>query len=460
VDLGNPLSTHGINWFEVARRLFIGWIPILLIHFVLTASAGGESLSIPYETLLAILFFYSVAILLFAWRNTNPIRVYQNGVEVGSGKNQKSYRWRDLTHMEGTRSSFGIEGIPLAAYGANHIYAGNDKAFSIFALTAKPSLLAAYIVMRMVEQHVAEAVADYKRDQELQFGEILLNQQGLGNQKHWIDWMDVGTVRLQEGHILNDYRATIIVERVSTKRSQKFGNLSAASAYLLMGILDTVRGRDDYAQWQADYFKTGKRALQDGKRLVRIALLIAAIAGILLGVLYLPLLFKRREEQAKREALVTLLNEDATTLCFSENYRDAPLASLGDKFMVIDADHNWIYEPYQQALDPSLRATSQQELTAVICLRERRLQVEQCIYGDDPADEDGYHFSIYRFQRSFGITVLYKETREVIIADSIDGPQPRQCPDKAEFDDPDIIGTEPSPESFIEWFKSVVDNAA
>jgi hypothetical protein len=295
----------------------------------------------------------------------------------------------------------------------------------------------------------------YRKGTELNIGSIAINQQGLGTRKHWLDWSDVRDVRYQEGHPFNDYQATILVDRNSAKRPQKFGNLAPGHAFMILGIVDEVRGTDKFARLQEEHFSNTKRAMRVGRRWGKVALWIGGILGAIFLVVFAIAFYQETVASGKREALVSMLGVDALTVCDSAAVSEGKLSNRVNKFAVIDAENDWIHQPFHDAIDTTQRATSREDVTAVICIRERRAQVEECLYGNER-----FSFEILRFRRDYEVEVLDMESGEIVLSERIRGRQPNDCPNEADSDDPDIVGPEPSVEQFIDWFRSLSGNTA
>lgn len=456
--LGKQLRTFGINWVEITRWVVLAFI---LIEIIFRPSFPFP-LSLPVAQLAMGLLLAAVAILLIK-RKEMRIVVYEQGIGVQKEGEERRWRWNDITDMKGTRYTHSLYGvIPLISYGSNHFYAGNEKAFSVGVLTAQASRLANLILMKMAERDVLRYKADYERGLTIDFGNIQLSARGFWHKKQWIEWSDVRSLRFEGASHWNDYLWTVKVELHSKKKPQTIGYVKGPVVYGLAALVDSVRGTDYLVRLRQEQLLGKKVELGSLKRIALLTLALVAIIGAVIGYAVLGRENMLRQEQAARDELITLFGPNANRLCQTLSYPSGkPLSNAVNRYLVINVNQSSIYRPFYDVLGVQERATSLENLTAVICLIEQQTLIEECIYEDRQSYyQDGvFRFRVNRYRNDLSADLLDLATGMVVERATLYGGEPPQCPDNARINEHDIIGPPPTIETFLEWFNAATQSA-
>lgn len=230
-SLGRRYSIHAFDW-----RLFVPyWLVISVITInVLFPDSSGLADVVPYW--LVALVVYMVVVLVIGQLRPR-IHLYENGVIVLDKEKRSIWTWDELTHFEGTRRSYGANGIALWNTGANDFYAGDTFAFRVGAFTGQANILVEYILSRMAEKHIPAHAAAIRAGEALKFDRVTINLQGLND----YPWEQIKSLRFDnEGMAGMGYRVLVDVE--GQRFTRQLGDVDGIQAYILMGAVDAIRG--------------------------------------------------------------------------------------------------------------------------------------------------------------------------------------------------------------------------
>jgi hypothetical protein len=231
--LGRRYSIHALDW-----RLFVPyWLLISLILFnVLFSDPSGLSEVVPFW--LAAVVVYIVVVVVVGQLRPR-IHLYENGVIALDKGKQSIWTWDELTHFKGTRHSYGSNGIAFWNTGANDFYAGDTFAFRVGAFTGQANILVEYILSRMAEKHIPAHVAAIRAGETREFDRITIHLQGLNDDR----WQQIKSLRFDnEGMAGMGYRVLADVE--GQRFARHLGDVDGIGAYILMGVVDALRGTD------------------------------------------------------------------------------------------------------------------------------------------------------------------------------------------------------------------------
>ncbi len=230
-SLGRRYSIHAFDW-----RLFVPhWFVISLITIdILRPHPSGLSEVVPYW--LTALLVYILAVLVIGQLRPR-IHLHEHGVIVVDKEKRTIWTWHELTHIEGTRRSYGAYGIAFWNTGANDFYAADTFAFRVGAFTGQANILVDYILSRMAEKRIPAHVAAIRAGEALRFDRVTINVQGLNG----YPWEQIKSLRFDnDGMAGIGYRVLVDVE--GRRFTQQLGDVDGMGAYVLMGLVDALRG--------------------------------------------------------------------------------------------------------------------------------------------------------------------------------------------------------------------------
>jgi hypothetical protein len=230
-SLGRRYSIHAFAW-----RLFVPhWFVISLITInILHPGLSRLSEAAPYG--LAALVVYIVVVLVIGQLRPR-IHLYENGVIVLDREKRSVWTWDELTHFEGTRRRYSASFFTYWITGANDFYAGDTFAFRVRASTGQANVLVEYILSRMAERRIPAQVAAIRAGEALRFDRVTISLQGLNN----YPWEQIKSLRFENDGLLGmGYRVLVDVE--GKRFTQQLGDVDGIGAYILMGLVDALRG--------------------------------------------------------------------------------------------------------------------------------------------------------------------------------------------------------------------------
>lgn len=230
-SLGRKYSVHAFGWLLFAPYWYI--ISAILISLAIP-NPFERSAIVPWLVALAVLI---MAVLVIGQLRPR-IYLYENGVRVLNKAHQSIWTWDELTHYEGERHNHGFSGIILWKTGANNFYAEHTLAFRVGAFTARADVLAHYIFSHMAEKHIPEYLATIRAGKEIEFSEgVTINAQSLNG----YPWQQIKALRFDnDGALWGGYRVLADVE--GRRFTQQLGIVFDVPAYILMGLVDALRG--------------------------------------------------------------------------------------------------------------------------------------------------------------------------------------------------------------------------
>ncbi len=441
-SLGQKLHTYGLSYLEIFRLWFLGGVVITPI----VAIAASANPLAPLGVVMFCLIGFCVH-LVFLEMNPKRITVYESGINYRVGKEEHSWHWEQITDMTGTRHTFRVNGIPVLRYGENIFHVGHEPAFAVSHKTAEASRLVEFIFMKMAECQVPRYVAAYQLGKQLDFGGIFLDKNGISNKKQQIMWADVAAFRLK-GKALH-------VKPYGNTKEINLGRIQPPSSYLILGTMDRILDTHAFANLQQTHLRGPIRWLGIPRTAVLATLLVGAIFAVIFGAALISDQYNTAHDKAERDELVTRFGADINTLCGSaKEHPDGSLSSIATHYIVVNADRDTIFSSFQDALDKSKVATSRQDLTAVICLHSKSVEVERCDYGANGKAD--WHIS--RIQEGYDISIVDVATGKTFASGAIGGPLPGDCPDKSSIGDSDIHGSPPTADKLLKWLHDL--NAA
>ncbi|MEP7284694.1 MAG: DUF6585 family protein [Chloroflexota bacterium] len=435
--LGERLYTYGTNWLEVIRWFFLGGLVVLCTRLILGTNDGLLSDSV---ILYGGIFLFLLIALVLALR-PKQIVLYEQGIGTIIGRVEKSWHWNEITSMSGTRYSHSLNGIPMLRYGANYFYAGPEKAFSVSYMTVQSTQLVEFIRMKMTEMQIPRVLSEYQQGTKLNFGNIQLDQSGLGGRNQWIPWADIKGFRFRGQNLW--------IDRHSKPKSENLGQPEAR--YMLVGILDSILGTDLFLRMQMKHLRGPKRWFGIPRSAVLLTLVATGILAVVFGGIYVYREFNNWQQQSARTELATKYGNDITTLCSSAQNVSGKLSKPFNKYIVVDMDNAWIHRPFQDMLQPTESAATRQDLSALVCLKASCTRVEQCYYKKDGK----FDFAVDRYESDFAIALMDVKTSKTVTTGILRGGEPAPCPDTAQFGEADIIGPAPTPNTFADWLRQV-----
>jgi hypothetical protein len=453
-ELGELLKTYGLNWLQLLQRfalgLFIPFVIAAVIWETVPGSFPSFEVAAPYALLGAVILFLLTGLYLSLRRPR--IRVYEHGVGLRQQGEERTWRWAQITRMDGTRHYQYVNGIPVWATGANHIYAGNERIFDIAVLTNGANELAGYIQMKMAQNHLPNLIAAYRAGEAINFNILTVNHQGISTVKGQYPWPTITDARVRFGWLSNENNARLMIEREGQK-PQKIGGLPPVQGYYLMGLLDAIRGQNHFAELQARYLKS---RIKPGCLSLYTAvwgfILIAVV--LVISVTTLAGLVNEGQAQARRDAFVSAFRPGGQVLCQPRpGSSDAPLSLTDARLLVVQPPADEAYQPYHDALSAEQQATSRTDLTHLVCVDIRWNEVEDCEYVAD--DSERVLFHIRRFRSTVYLTLIDAATNQTLLEDRLRGERPTECPDEAESGHADIYGTLPDGAAFQEWLNDL-----
>jgi hypothetical protein len=456
-DLGNKLKHYGTSWGEVFRYFAFSGLAVALFISVSRLDTSYREWAAnlpPVALLLAGWLLVYLVVMLIITRNRPQITVYERGVQVTHKGETKEWLWKQLTRLDGTRHYQRINLIPVMAWGANTVYAGDEAAFKISVLTARSSELADLVGLKMVEQRLPDYIQQMKDGQQWNFGNLNVSRDGLQTKKEMIPWSDVQQIEMkdwfQPGHAMR-----FKVQRNSQNRAQEIAKLEGSAGYALSGILDHFRFGDTFARLQDRVLRGGWLPRGAGGKLSAFfnVLMVMGIGVISVGA-DMPALERFVISQTGGAQYRALLGENNTVCRDPDRNNRARLAS-DVVYAVVDADGHYIRTDLQSAIPEAQRAVEGGEAPVVVlCVREDFVRVERCPYEGS----DFERFDIERYRADYEISIVVVDSGDEMDRDNIRGETPSNCPDEASRDHGDIYGDVPTVEAFVEWFKDFAPN--
>ncbi|MBX3061610.1 MAG: hypothetical protein KF726_01465 [Anaerolineae bacterium] len=438
VSLGREIARFGRNWWESLRLfVFIGIICLVAV----TASQQRE------VVLSAALAFVILVVAMVAYYTINKreIVVYEGGIGYRTRDGEKTWTWDQFTHMDGTRHTQSVNGIPMAKWGANNFYAGQEKAFSVQANTAMPDRIVQLMLAKIAQNYIPKLMNDIKSGRAVTLGGYPLDREGLQTRKEKILWSDIKQIDVRGN--------TIKLERQTDRRKINLGSLNNGSSFALLGVLDAMTNSEQLKQ-VADDNMTGRHYLLGmPKAGLRVVVLFVVVLLVGLGGVFGVQAYQATQANKAYQYLVSTYGSDALTLCDIKD-KGKLSAVNGIKVVVIDVQNRRVYDDYQKLLDPQLVATNRDEATLAICVRPSYERYETCEYGD--ADASAPTFTIERYLTAHDLTVIDVKGGKRVLTDALYGSDPAECPDSAKSSTRDIYGTAPSSDDFVKWVSEYV----
>ena len=437
-SLGEKLHTYGLSYLEVFRVWFLGG---LFVTFVAALSTPSNPMIALGAMLLCIIGFFVHLVVLES--NPKRIIVYEYGVAYLQNREERSWRWEQITDVTGTRHTFRVNGIPILRYGENKFHAGAELAFAVSYRTAEASRLVELIFMKMAECKLPRLKEQYQSGTRINFGAIYVDRNGIGNAKQQLSWADVAAFRLKGD--------TFRIKRYGEPREIKLGRVQPPSSYLLLGLLDRILDTRVFSEYQRLHIRGPVRWLGIPRTAVLATLLIVGIFAFIFGAAVISDSYNQSQYQAERDDLIRRFGSDINTMCAAsaEHPNGAPSGSA-TRYIVVNADRDTIFTAFQNALDQSKVATSRQDLTTIICLSAKSVEVERCDYGDKDNNTTA-DFHISRIQKGYRIALIDIVTGKTIASGTIPGPVPAECPDTIKRSADDIVGPLPEADQLNKW---------
>src|SRR5436190_2212554 len=104
--LGQKLHTYGLSYLEILRQWSL--ITLVVVLVAMFALAGNATAILGVVVLCLIGYFIH---LIFLELNPTRITVYEHGITYKLGKQERSWRWEQITNMSGTRYTHRVNGI-------------------------------------------------------------------------------------------------------------------------------------------------------------------------------------------------------------------------------------------------------------------------------------------------------------------------------------------------------------
>jgi hypothetical protein len=179
-------------------------------------------------------------------------------------------------------------------------------------------------------------------------------------------------------------------------------------------------------------------------------LLVALIAGAIIA----GTVFQVQQLKARQDSLIAKYGVQVLTLCKTPPTTGKPKTAKGKaKLLVVNTLDSTVYEPFQNALNDTLRATSADDLTTLICLTGDHHSL-----GED--SDCAYHGTsqvLHRFANDLHLTAIDIASAHTVLDDiTLPGTDPGDCPEKVSVSDngsleqTDLQGAAPTPEDFVD----------
>lgn len=442
--MGQKLQVYGTKWLEIIR-----WIIFAAVIIKLIAVMTNLEATIPVDQILIIGSISLFTILFIVVQRTRPeIHVYENGIGIVKGDDEKTWRWNQLTNMQGTRTTHALYGvIPIVSYGANHFYAGEEKAFSVGVLTSQANALVEMILMKMTLRDLPRFLESYKRGETVPLGEVQLNLSGICYKNKWTQWTDITSIEQKNGKVH--------IQSTSNNRTIKIDMGVFALRGLLIAMLDHIRFTQMLKTLENEHLNPGIwKSLR--QPLLVMLIVIAAIAFIF-GAPALSKQNQAYQAQQARDELIALAGANTMSFCSGRPVKADALSSQQNHYVIIDMDHQSIYKRFQDALQTAEKATSPEDVTAIVCVEVQPVQVEECLYEDRQSYyEDGvFEFYVNRYRKDLRIRLIDFQTYAQVGQLTLRGSIPPQCPNTASISQNDIYGQEPASSDFLDWLREL-----
>jgi hypothetical protein len=247
--LGHKYGVYAIDWV-----MFIPYWLFFSSLIVCSIASHFHNFSLLLPLSLAMLSLYFLLVLCI--RQLRPrFHLYENGLIVLHRGQKSTWTWDEITHFEGQRQK-----DLFWRTGANDFYAGDEFAFRVGALTGEADILAEYIISRMIEKRIPETVAVVRNGQRVQFNSIVLDSKGLKNVREFFEWDDIISLDFNNDGLLGV--RIVFAEVAGRKAKQNLGGTYGTSAYLMMGVIDALRG--------TKYLPTAQGYIADSSKRIRL----------------------------------------------------------------------------------------------------------------------------------------------------------------------------------------------
>jgi hypothetical protein len=265
--------TYGLNWWEVIRWIIVAYIAGIVIQGVSRSrSFNLEQLTLLFLVLTALIL---LVVRLYLEKNPREIKIYGYGIVTVNGKETKTFRWNELSKLEGTRYSHSYNGFPMLRYGANRFYVGETLAFSVSYFTEKSDQLVNFILSKMHEAKIPVIMNSVQRGETLDADTVRLSQIGIGNKKDWILWGEISSLRYKSNKLY--------VTRFGQSKEVALGPFDTMTGYIFLGIIDQLRGTQMFAILQREAI-TGQMVLGNPKRIIILFILLIVVLAVALIV--------------------------------------------------------------------------------------------------------------------------------------------------------------------------------
>jgi hypothetical protein len=240
----------------------------------------ANSLQLPSEWFLP-LWIGAYGLILIGLERIRPhFHIYEDGVVVIQNQKRDYWRWDELSHYDGTRTHFYVNGIPLARIGANHFYTRKgDTAFSVGALTGGANVLVNYIIMKWVQQRSTSDILSLQTESAaMTYGGITLDKTGLSTKKHHLRWDEIESIQFKYGWQLDSAQVVAITK--ADGRKIKLGSVEGVALYSFMALVDSIRHTSYLTQAQRELMRTEVRLLRQTR-------FVAQAGGLIFGIIFI-----------------------------------------------------------------------------------------------------------------------------------------------------------------------------
>jgi hypothetical protein len=193
----------------------------------------------------------------------------------------------------------------------------------------------------------------------------------------------------------------------------------------------------------------------------RSAVLSVLWAGLLLGIVgivaFAGMTVKSQHDDQVRREIEINYGAEVASLCKTMQTRaSGKLSTANNKYLVIDSAKTVIYKPYQDSFSQELVATSEKDITAVICVAPNRELLEECPYTSK-SGSGTTTFTIYRYLSNMKVTLVDVATGQTVKVNTLAGEDPQECPEETRTRSSQrsdtYTGGPPTAQDFQEWLK-------
>jgi hypothetical protein len=228
-SLGGKIGTYGIDRrFLFQQFLFWGIVAFLPTFGIILRT---PSPALPVGALFIWFALYLITIL--AWDMLTPqLVLYENGIMVIETSRRSTYYWHELSHMDGTRHSYSVKGIPVARWGANQFYTLDGAAFKVGAWRADANALVDFILMKMTEQRIGSEIAKVEGGSLMSYGNTHVAVKGIEKNGQHYAWSAI------RGLSFRYWEDTQITLELKNGKSLRLDNMEGLAFYSFVGVFD------------------------------------------------------------------------------------------------------------------------------------------------------------------------------------------------------------------------------